>query len=189
MWVLHPSSLPQNLPERLESRGLKVVEVMPGMVRNLADLPELPPIPESIEIRKIVEEGDANEYYSFASWRWGVPEEYNQQLSATLEKLQLGKPDTKAHAWQAWHKGRPVAKVGLYLMPGSVGIYGVATRPEARRCGLGGILTLTALRFAQTLGKDLAILHSTPMAESLYRSLGFEAITDFHLFASEEVHL
>jgi GNAT superfamily N-acetyltransferase len=189
MWILHPTSLPQDLPERLEKRGLQEVEIMPGMARSLADLPESPPLPEGMEIRKVLEEGDASEYYTFASWRWGVPEEYVEQLSATLAKFHLGKPDTKAHAWQIWYEGRPVAKAALYLTTGSAGIYGVATKPEARRLGLGGILTLMALRFAQTQGKKLAVLHSSPMAENLYRSLGFEAIADFRLFTSEEVHI
>jgi hypothetical protein len=54
---------------------------------------------------------------------------------------------------------------------------------------LASILSLAALKTAQALGRDLAVLHSTPMAEPLYRSLGFETIADFHLFASDEVHI
>ena len=91
--------------------------------------------------------------------------------------------------WQAWRAGRPISKAGMYLATGSAGIYAVATRPEARRLGLASILTLTALKKAQTLGKNLVVLHSTPMAESLYQSLGFETIVQFRLFASEEVHI
>ena len=189
MWILHPTSLPLDLPERLGKRGLQEVEIMPGMARSLTNPSELPPLPEGMEVRKVIEEGDASEYYTFASWRWGVPEEYNQQLSATLAKFRLGKPDAKAHAWQVWHEGRPVAKAGVYLTTGSAGVYGVATKPEARRLGLASILTLTALKSVQTLGKNLAVLHSSPMAESLYRLLGFEAIVNFRLFTSEEVHI
>ena len=59
----------------------------------------------------------------------------------------------------------------------------------ARRLGLAGILTLIALKKARTLGKNLAVLHSTPMAENLYRSLGFETMAEFRLFASKEVHI
>jgi len=189
MWVLHPTSFPQDLPEMLENLGLQEVEIMPGMVRSLDDLPEPPPVPDGMDVRKVIGEVDLSEYYSFVSWRWEVPKEYNEQLRATLAKLELGKTNTKAHAWQVWSDGQPVAKVGLYLMSKSAGIYGVATRPEMRRRGLGGILILTALKTARALGKNLAILHSTPMAEGLYRSLGFEAIADFRLYASEEVHI
>jgi GNAT superfamily N-acetyltransferase len=189
MWILHPTSKPPDLPDRLRQRGLKEVELIRGMARRLTDLPVSPPIPEGIEVRKVVEETDASEYYEFASWRWGVPEDYSDQLSATLAEFRLGSPGAKAHAWQAWRAGQPVAKVGLYLTARSSGIYGVATRPEARRQGLASILSLAALETAQSLGRDLAVLHSTTMAEPLYLSLGFETIADFRLFASEDVHI
>jgi GNAT superfamily N-acetyltransferase len=188
MWIVHPTALPLDLPERLRERGLQEVELVPGMARSLTDLPELPPLPEGIEVRK-VEESDTSEYCDFASWRWGVPEEYGGQFRATLAEFRIGKPGAKAHAWQAWRGGQPVAKAGAYLTTGSAGIYGVATRPAARRLGLARFVSLTALKTARTLGKDLAVLHSTPMAERLYRSLGFETIAEFRLFASEEVHI
>ena len=137
----------------------------------------------------IIGEEDFAEYSDFVSWRWGVPEEYMGQLRATLANFQIGKPGSKSHMWQAWRAGRPISKAGMYLATGSAGIYAVATRPEARRLGLAGILTLTALKKAQKLGKTLAVLHSTPMAESLYQSFGFETIAEFRLFASEEVHI
>jgi GNAT superfamily N-acetyltransferase len=173
----------------LAATELKEVELIHGLARWLTDLPASPPIPEGIEVRIVVRETDASEYYAFASWRWGVPEEYHDQLSVTLEEFRLGRPGAKEHGRQAWRDGRPVSKVGTYLAPGSAGIYGVATRPETRRLGLASILSLTALKSAETLGRDLAVLHSTPMAEPLYRSLGFETIADFRLFTSDEVHI
>ena len=111
------------------------------------------------------------------------------QLRATLETFRIGKHGTNSYMWQAWRTGRPISKAGVYLGTGSAGIYAVATRPEARRLGLAGILTLIALKKARTLGKNLAVLHSTPMAVNLYRSLGFETIAEFRLFASKEVHI
>ena len=162
---------------------------MPGMVRSLAKLPEPPSLPEGIKVRELICEKDSAEFSDFVSWRWGVPEEYMEQLRATLAYFQIGKPGSRSHMWQAWRAGQPISKAGLYLATGSAGIYAVATRPGARRLGLAGILTLKALTKARTLGKDLAVLHSTPMAESLYQSLGFETIAEFRLFASEEVHI
>jgi ribosomal protein S18 acetylase RimI-like enzyme len=72
---------------------------------------------------------------------------------------------------------------------GSAGIYGVVTRPEARHLGLARILTLTAVYAARRSGYRLAVLHSSPMAEGLYKSLGFETVASFRLFASEEAHI
>lgn len=91
--------------------------------------------------------------------------------------------------WQAWRGDQPIAKAGMYLSSGSAGIYGVVTRPEARGLGLARSLTLTALHEAHSSGYNLAVLHSTPMAVNLYRSIGFDSIAEFRFFASEEVYV
>ena len=189
MWVVHPSSLPQDLPERLGNRGLREVEVLRGMARSLGTLPAAPPLPEGFALREVGDESDVSAFSDFAAWRWGIPEEHRGQARAMMSSFRVDQPGSKAHMWQAWCEGQPVSKAGLYLAPRSAGIYAVVTRPEARRQGLARILTLTALERAQRLGHQLAVLHSSPMAESLYASLGFKTIADFRLFVSEEWHI
>ncbi len=189
MWIVHPTSRPQDLPERLKERGLQEVELLPGMARTLTTLPDPPPLPEGVSLRKVRDESDASAFYDFAAWRWGIPEEHRGQVGAVMTSFCLGQPGSKAHMWQAWRDGQPLAKAGIYLAAGSVGVYAVVTRPEARRQGLAGILVLRALEYARRSGRHLAILHSSPMAERLYRSLGFETVAHFRLFASEEAHI
>jgi GNAT superfamily N-acetyltransferase len=189
MWVYHPSSEPDDLQERLLKYGLKDVEPIPGMARTLDDLEEVPLIPDGIDIRKVESDRDVSAFYQFAAWRWNVPAQHQAEYESIAKCFRFGEPNTKAHMWQAWREGTPVAKAGMYLTPGSAGIYAVATRPEARRLGLAKALTLTALHEARSLGSEVAVLHSTPMAEGLYRSIGFETVADFRLFASEEVYI
>jgi len=188
-WLVHPSSFPPDLADRLQKRGMKYIEPIHGMARTLANLPDVPLPPKGFEIRKIMDEKDTTAFFQFAAWRWHIPEEYTELYGAIAAGFQLGKPGAKAHMWQAWHEGLPVAKAGMYLGSGSAGIHGVATRPEACRRGLAGILTLTALHEARNAGYHLAVLHSTPMAERLYQSLGFATVAEFHLFGSQEVHV
>ena len=71
----------------------------------------------------------------------------------------------------------------LCLGAGVAGIYGVATKPEARGLGLARILTLQALREARLGGYDRGVLHSTPMARSLYEKIGFRTYSRFRIFA------
>ena len=189
MWILHPSSSPPDLSKRLLSHGLKDVEPVPGMVRHLDELPEISPIPEGIEVRKVMDERDASAFYQFASWRWNIPEQYQSHYKAIAKGFQLGQPGSKVHMWQAWCDGKPIAKAGMSLSNKSAGIYAVVTRPEARRLGLASTLTLIALHEAKSRGCPLAVLHSTPMAERLYRSLGFNTIVEFRLFASQDVYV
>ena len=86
--------------------------------------------------------------------------------------------------------GLVVAKVTLHVRDGVAGIYGVATRTEARRLGLGRHLTALAADAARSLDCELVVLHSTPMAVDLYRSIGFEHAADFYLYAPpDRLHL
>jgi ribosomal protein S18 acetylase RimI-like enzyme len=189
MWILHPTAEPGDLRERLLGHGMKDVEPIIGMARTLQDLEPVSPLPEGIEIRKVESERDVNAFYQFAAWRWNVPEHYQADYESVVSTFRIGKPDTKAHMWQAWREGQPVAKAGMYISSGSAGIYAVVTKPEARRLGLARSITLTALHEAYSQGSRVAVLHSTPMAEKLYQSIGFETIAEFRLFASEEVYV
>ena len=189
MWIVHPSSRPQDLPERLERHGLQEAEALPGMARTLTALPDPPPLPEGVTLRKVRDERDTSAFYDFAAWRWGIPEEHRDHVGPVMTSFCFGQPGSKAHMWQAWRDGQPIAKAAIYLAAGSAGIYAVVTRPEARRQGLAQILTLKALVHARRSGQHLAVLHSSPMAEGLYRSLGFETVAPFRLFASEEAHV
>lgn len=189
MWILHPSSSPSDLGDRLLRSGLSDIEPITGMARSLEDLSERPSLPDDVEIRKVASASDASTYYQFAAWRWHVPERYQEHYAAIAAGFQLGEPGSKAHMWQAWRGGQPIAKAGMLFASNSAGIYAVVTRPEARGQGLARALTLTALHEARSSGFSLAVLHATPMAVNLYRSIGFEPIADFRLFASEEAYV
>ncbi|UCF98095.1 MAG: hypothetical protein JSV89_00830, partial [Spirochaetaceae bacterium] len=102
MWIVHPSSRPYDLRDRLQNRGLKDVEPILGMARGLDDLPKLPPLSDDIEIRKIAEERDASAFYQFAAWRWHVPDEYKEQYANIVKGFRFGQSGSKAHMWQAW---------------------------------------------------------------------------------------
>lgn len=189
LWFVLPSSSPKDLSERLLKRGLQEVEVAPGMARSLDDIPEPPPLPEGVEIRKAVTDDDLKEMYEFAAWRWGVPDEYHAQLHETIRMFQIGKPGTRTHFWLAWKDGVPISKIGMYYGSRSAGIYGVVTKPEARGLGLATILMIEAMKTARADGYKLAVLDSSPPAEDLYKRLGFITVTSIPLFASEQAYL
>ena len=189
LWILHPSSVPIDLPDRLKARGLQEIEIAPGMARSLENLPAAPPIPKGVEIREAMQDHDLMELYGLAAWRWGVPEEYRPQLRKMIEKFQIGERTSKTRFWLAWKDGVPISKIGLYNGSGSAGIYGVATRPEARGLGIASILMVEAMQAAREMGHKLAVLDSSPLAENLYKRLGFITVAPLHLFSQEAAYL
>lgn len=189
LWIVHPSSLPNNLPELLQKRGLQEIEIAPCMARSLENLPEPPPMPQGVEIREAIEDNDRTELYGLAAWRWGVPDEYRSQLKQMLDKFEIGERSSNTRMWLAWKDGIPISKIGLYNGSESAGIYGVATKPEARGLGIASILMNIAMQAARDVGHNLAVLDSSPLAEKLYQRLGFITVASLPLYSPISAYL
>ena len=189
LWIVHPTSKPLDLSDRLQKRGLLHIEIAPCMARGLVDMPQVPPLPDGVEVREVIEASDAIEFQELTVWRWGVPQDHCQQLQAMVERFRVGKPGSKTRMWLAWRDGVPISKLATYYGGGSVGIYGIVTKTEERGQGLASFLMVEAMKAAREAGLKLAVLHSSPLAENLYKRLGFHTVTQFHLFASEPAYL
>jgi predicted GNAT family acetyltransferase len=59
-----------------------------------------------------------------------------------------------------------------------VGIYNVATVPDARRGGFGTALTAAAMAYGLERGARWAILESSSMGMSVYERLGFRQVCE-----------
>jgi len=184
LWIVHPSSIPGDLPVRLQKHGYQEIELVPGMARLLENLPEPPPIPDGVEIREAREEQDLSELYGFAAWRWGVPQEFRLQLEKMIKQFNIGERGSNTRFWMAWKDGAPISKIGLYNGSGSAGIYAVATKPEARGLGLASILMDVAMQAARDMGQKLCVLDSSPLAEKLYERLGFIRVASIPLYST-----
>jgi ribosomal protein S18 acetylase RimI-like enzyme len=189
MWVVHPTAQPADLGERLLARGLKEDEIVTGMVADLEHLPEPSPVPAGIEVHEADDATDVRHVFELISWRWQIPPEAKDHHRALNQAFKVGRPDARVRCWLACREGVPVSKVVLNCAAGAAGIHGVATKPEARKMGLAGLLTIRALQAARQDGYRMAVLHSAPMAVSLYAKLGFEVAADFRVFASGALHL
>jgi len=94
-WVVHPTSSPLDLSDRLRKRGLQEVELMPGMVRSLADLPETPLVPNGIEVHR----SSLNSLVE----SWGVSE-VHVATEGTMYTEKTRSPDTGVFIYEA-HQG------------------------------------------------------------------------------------
>ncbi len=182
LWFVHPSAQPADLRERLQARGLKEVEVCRGMAIHLSDLPQPQSPPEGISIQEVTEGVEFFGLLKLIAWRWKLPEEVISLLPRVTRAFNVGATDNPVRCWVAWQHGEPVSKVVLHLASRGAGVYGVATKPEARGKGLATLLTLEALHAARTEGYELGVLHAMPMAQRMYERIGFSTREAFGIF-------
>ncbi len=81
------------------------------------------------------------------------------------------------HRYLGLLNDQPVAASALRVGKNVAGIYCVCTLPSARGMGIGGKITHHALREAQALGHDYAVLQSSEMGRSVYLRLGFQELS------------
>jgi ribosomal protein S18 acetylase RimI-like enzyme len=184
LWLLHPSVRPTDLAARLRARGFEEAEPITGMAMELAGLPPLPSAPAGVEVHPVTRGHDMFAFAEFVAARWHVPDDARAHLQAIMEVARIGEAGSPNRAWVAVKDGVALAKAFTHDGAGVVGLYGMATKPEARGLGLARLMGLTALHDARAAGQELAILHSTPMAVSLYRGMGFEVVAPFHIYAA-----
>jgi GNAT superfamily N-acetyltransferase len=182
VWVVHPTARPADLPHRLRAHGLEEAEVMPGMIARLESLPAPDPAPAGIEVAE-VRPDEEEPFIGLVAWRYGLPPDATGVLRSVFRRAGLGEPASPTRAWVARRDGEVVSKASLHVAGGCAGVYGVATRDDARGLGLARLLTLVALAAARASGASLGVLQATPAAVGLYRALGFEAVADFRLYS------
>jgi len=94
--------------------------------------------------------------------------------------------ESAAQAWRIWVgyvDSRPVATSAAHVSDGQVGIYAVATTPDARGHGYGEALTWAAIASRPDLP---AALQASPMGLPVYRRMGFEQVGEFTVWEKPE---
>lgn len=74
--------------------------------------------------------------------------------------------------------GLPSATAMVYRCDSGGAVAWVATVPEARRQGLGRLVTTLVTNRGFALGTDLVSLQASPMGAPLYRAMGYETVTN-----------
>jgi ribosomal protein S18 acetylase RimI-like enzyme len=93
-------------------------------------------------------------------------------------------PGADITGWVMTRDGSAIAGLWSCVHDGDCGIYAVGTAPGFRRRGIARSLIEHALAVARDDGARTASLQSTPMAVSLYRSLGFAPVGRYEEWSS-----
>jgi ribosomal protein S18 acetylase RimI-like enzyme len=149
----------------VHASGLELLLERPGMVADIDRLPDARP-PDGVRISRVRDETGAQALARTDAESFGSDLEVSERFYAPRA---FGIPD--AASFVAWDGDEPVGAVMGYFHAGAVGVFGVGVIPRARRRGVGAALTIAAARAFD--GAEIAWLHPSQMALSLYEGAGF----------------
>jgi GNAT superfamily N-acetyltransferase len=172
-WSVGPSTRPVNLGSYLEAQGFKPEGQTTGMAVDLLAIHEDVAASTELVIREIGDTSGLEALRTIEMRGFGASSEAAQRYYDTYLHIGFG-GSTPWHHFLGCLHDEPVAIASLLLHAGVAGIYGVATIPEARRQGIGAVMTLHALRMARAMGYRIAVLSPTEMSLQIYRGLGFQ---------------
>jgi ribosomal protein S18 acetylase RimI-like enzyme len=181
MWSVGPFTQPNELGARLESRGLSRVDELPGMAVDLQAIGEDISFPSELAIEQVSDTEVLKECIEVMRVGFELPELTSDVFFEVLTAVGL----TEESPWRSYVgrlDGEAVAASALVLAAGVAGIYNVATLPTARKQGLGAAMTLAALRDGRELGYRIGVLQSSAMGFGVYRRLGFEQYSTYHIY-------
>ncbi len=145
---------------------------MPGMA--LAPIPASIAPPADLDLRVIRDQQGFEDHALVVAVGFGMPEEL---VASILRPAHLELPGT---TWYVGYRdGTPVVS-GMGMQTGStIGIYNIATVPEARRRGYGDAVTRRILTDGAAAGCDVGILQASDMGRPVYWAMGFRTVNRY----------
>lgn len=173
LWQVGPTTSPTDLGDHLLSHGFTYAGETPGMAIDLQTLNENSSTPDGLKIHKIEDPETLKIWNHVLTKGFDMPDFI---ADAFLDfGLSLGfDAQMPMRNYLALLNGEPVATSSVFLGAGVAGIYNVTTLPEARRQGIGALITLVPLLEARSSGYRIGVLHSSEMGYKVYRKLGFQ---------------
>jgi len=169
VWRVEGDDRPADLREHLLSRGFREITVGPLMALDL-DSAELAEDTELLDVRLVNDRRDAEAWADIVTSSYGLPATGRGFHTSWIDSL---RGRTSIRSFVGSMHGRPVSSAQTFLHEGAVGLYWVATIPEARRAGHATRITRAALFDAHRAGARMAVLHANDVAIPIYEKLGF----------------
>lgn len=179
-WWTSPSTQPADLGLYLKAKGLMYLGEFPGMAIDLSNLDSQQQL-KDLEIIRVYDQKTLQSWIEIAVVGFNVPLTLLDEI-LPLE-ASLGMESQGYIRYLALWQNTPVAISALYLNAGVAGIYFVTTLPAARGKGIATNITQTALKDAQKLGYEVAILQASAMGKNLYQRLGFQECCQLGMYA------
>jgi ribosomal protein S18 acetylase RimI-like enzyme len=179
-WWVGPTSTPVDLVDRLVDHGLALDEVIPGLARSIEGW--VPPVVDGVETELVSDDDSFQLAVEVMFAGFEMPEAIMPGFVERYRDFCIG-PEAINRLFIARLGGRAVALALGFSMDGVVGVYNVATVPDARRRGAGSAATAAAMADARARGAHTAILESSAIGLSLYERLGFRQVCEVTILA------
>ena len=179
-WWVGPTSTPADLGERLVARGLVADDVAPGMAVSL-DCWSPPAVPDGLVIEPAMDNGAFRRVIEVMFEGFEMPTDLLGAFEDRFREFCVG-PRAIQRTFLGTFEGRPVATSLGMVVDDVVGIYNVATVPDARKRGFGAAMTAAAVTHGREQGARWAILESSPMGVSVYERLGFRQVCEVAVY-------
>ncbi len=162
-----------------EAAEWELAGTFPGMVADRVDDPI--PRPETT-LRWVETEGDLARFRRVIQDGFAEDDEDVRGMVTAVfaNQRSVAAPGVRAALVSA--EGRDAAAATVYLHEGIAGIGWVATVPEFRKRGLGGLVTEAVTNAGFQGGADTAFLMASKMGEPVYRRLGFQTVTQYRIW-------
>jgi ribosomal protein S18 acetylase RimI-like enzyme len=171
-WWIVDTSRPDDLTARLAERGFTLSGPIPVMGLAIGAW-HAPAWPDGIDVSRAGTLDVVDEACRVVSAGYPVPWDAFSGVVERFGRLLASSRELRCYIARLGRRAVASVLALVDLEDGVVGLWNLATLPEARRRGAATALTIAALEDARGDGCRLAVLASTPAAESLYRRFGF----------------
>jgi ribosomal protein S18 acetylase RimI-like enzyme len=183
LWWTGPASTPADLGARLEQYGFQK-DIESGMAADLQAWQDKPPDPTGLTIELVQDPETLKTWCQTLVTGFDFPVDAVSGFLEWLSPISLA-ANPRLYNYLGRLNGEAVATSSVFYGAGVAGIYNIATRPDARRRGIGLAMTRTALRAGHAAGYRAATLQATEMGAPVYRKLGFKACCEIGIYAWE----
>ena len=151
--------------------GLRLEEgILPGMA--LYPIPESSAsVPDGHEIRRIHDPAGLDDHVRALAEGFGAPEPMVRPWIGEDLWLREG-----CAVYVGYTDGRPVSSGSGVRTGRTIGVYSIATTPDARRRGYGAAMSERVVADGAAVGCDVAILQASDMGRPIYERLGFRTV-------------
>jgi len=136
----------------------------------------VPEAPARVSVREVVDEATLEDHIQ-STMASGFPEDLTRQIFT-----QRWLDDPELRMFTAYVDGAPAGNSLAIRSGDTSGVFSVGVPEEFRRRGIGSAVTWAAVRAGGEWGCDLVALQSSPMGFGVYRRMGFEVLTHYHIF-------